>query len=69
LKADRVGYLLVMAKKDYVVGALGSVAEEVKIRSHGSLPETTVPILCYGRKVDPAAYEYNLDITRRFQWD
>jgi phosphonoacetate hydrolase len=69
LKADRIGDLLVLARKDCVVGDLDSVAEDVKIRSHGSLHETTVPILCYGRKVERADYEYNLDITRRFQWD
>jgi hypothetical protein len=28
-----------------------------------------VPILCYGRKVNPADYEYNFDITRRFNYD
>ena len=69
LKPDRIGDLLVLAKKDYVVGDLDSVEENVKLRSHGSLHERTVPILCYGRKVDRAAYEYNLDVTRRFDWD
>jgi phosphonoacetate hydrolase len=69
LNSDRIGDLLVLAKENYVVGDLDELEEDVKLRSHGSLHETTVPILCYGRKVDRAAYEYNLDITRRFPWD
>jgi len=69
LMGSRIGDLLVLAKKDYVVGDLDTVEEDVRLRSHGSLHERTVPILCYGRKVDRAAYEHNLDITRRFDWD
>lgn len=68
LKSDRIGDLLVLAKKDWVVGDLDAVEEGVKVRSHGSMHESTVPILCYGRKVNAAAYEYNMDITRRFEW-
>lgn len=68
LMPSRIGDLLVLAKKDYVVGDLDAIEEDVKLRSHGSLHERTVPILCYGRKVDRADYEYNLDITRRFDW-
>jgi phosphonoacetate hydrolase len=68
LKSDRIGDLLVLAKEDWVVGDLDAVEEDVRIRSHGSIHESTVPILCYGRKVNAAAYEYNLDITRRFEW-
>ena len=69
LMPDRIGDLFVIAKKDYVVGDLDAVEQDVKVRSHGSLHETTVPILCYGRKVKPADYEYNFDITRRFDFD
>jgi phosphonoacetate hydrolase len=69
LKADRIGDLLVLAKKDYVVGDLETVEQDVKVRSHGSLHELTVPILCYGRKVNPTDYQYNFDITRRFNYD
>ena len=69
LKPERIGDLMALAKKEYVVGDLDAVEEEVRLRSHGSLHETVVPILCYGRKVDASQYEYNLDITRRFQWD
>ena len=68
LMPSRIGDLLVLAKKDWVVGDLDAVDEDVKIRSHGSLHERTVPILCYGRKVDAAKYEYNMDVTRRFEW-
>ncbi|HEV2687515.1 MAG TPA: alkaline phosphatase family protein [Bryobacteraceae bacterium] len=68
LKSDRIGDLLALAKKDWVVGDLDVVEEDVKIRSHGSLHESTVPILCYGRKVNGADYEYNLDVTRKFRF-
>ena len=68
LKSDRIGDLLVLAKKDWVVGDLDTVEEDVKLRSHGSLHEATVPILCYGRKVKASEYDYNFDITRRFEW-
>lgn len=67
LKSDRIGDLLVLAKKDWVVGDLDTIEEDVKLRSHGSLHESTVPILCYGRKVSGSEYEYNFDITRRFE--
>jgi phosphonoacetate hydrolase len=69
LKPDRIGDLFVLAKKDWVIGDLDTVEQDVKIRSHGSLHETTVPIICYGRKVNGADYEYNFDITRRFEYD
>ena len=68
LKSDRIGDLLVLARKEWVVGDLDAVEEDVQIRSHGSLHERTVPILCYGRKANQGIYEYNMDITRRFQW-
>src|SRR5579862_3297093 len=69
LKADRIGDLMVLARKDYVIGDLDTVEQDVKVRSHGSLHELTVPILCYGRKVNTADYHYNFDITRRFNYD
>jgi len=69
LKSDRIGDLMVLARESSVYGELENIEEEIKIRSHGSLHETKVPILCYGRKVNPADYEYNMDITRRFQWE
>ena len=69
LKPDRVGDLMVLARESFVYGELENVEEEIQLRSHGSLHETKVPILCYGRKVNAPEYEYNLDITRRFQWE
>jgi phosphonoacetate hydrolase len=69
LKADRIGDLMALTKKDYVLGDLDAVEQDVQVRSHGSLHELTVPILCYGRKVNAAEYEYNFDITRRFNFD
>jgi phosphonoacetate hydrolase len=69
LKSERIGDWMVLARESFVYGELEDVEEKIKIRSHGSLHEATVPILCYGRKVDASQYEYNMDITRRFQWE
>jgi phosphonoacetate hydrolase len=69
LKSERIGDLMVLARENFAYGELENAEEDVHVRTHGSLHETKVPILCYGRKVDPKRYEYNMDITRRFDWD
>lgn len=52
LKADRTGDLYVLAGKHAALGDLKTAREEIRIRTHGSLHETTIPLLVYGRKVD-----------------
>ncbi len=52
-----------------VFGSIERVREEVDIRSHGSRHETRVPIICYGRQVDPSRYTRNIDLTRNFVWE
>lgn len=64
LLASRIGDIFVLAKKDAVYGELDSIRKTVKVRTHGSLHEATVPIFIHGRKVDLSRYEYNLDLTR-----
>jgi phosphonoacetate hydrolase len=66
LMKDRIGDLLVLGARDTAFGDLQAIEESTTIRSHGSLHESKVPILCYGRKVNAADYRYNFDITRRF---
>lgn len=64
LYPDRIGDLLVLAKKDYAFGELGSARERIRIRTHGSRYESSVPIVAYGRKVNLAGLVYNFDLTK-----
>lgn len=69
LHAGRIGDVFLLGAKDVVFGDLDLTREEVRIRSHGSRHETTVPILCYGRSVDRSAYGRSIDLTRNFDWE
>jgi phosphonoacetate hydrolase len=69
LMKGRIGDLLVLGARDTAFGDLQAMEESTTIRSHGSLHESKVPILCYGRKVTASDYQYNFDIARRFSWD
>ena len=64
LRADRIGDLFLLGARHAVFGSLPAVRQEVAVRSHGSRHEQAVPILCYGRRVEDGALEYNLDLTR-----
>jgi len=66
LLPERIGDLMVLARKDALFGELSEPAAEVELRSHGSRHESRVPIigtttLGYG------PYLYNLDVTRAVQ--
>ncbi len=66
LLPERIGDLMVLARKDALFGELSEPAAEVELRSHGSRHESRVPIigtttLGYG------SYLYNLDVTRAVQ--
>ena len=69
LYADRIGDIFLLGEKHVAFGDLEKIREDVAIRSHGSRHEATVPIICYGRKVDAGLYRRNLDLTRNFEWD
>jgi phosphonoacetate hydrolase len=69
LYPGRIGDLLLLAPKDTAFGELDEIREPVSVRSHGSRHEARVPLVAYGRKVDFAAYEYNLDLTRKLVLD
>jgi hypothetical protein len=53
-----------MARRHTVFGQLDAVRKPVKVRTHGSSHEATVPLIAYGRKLDATRYRYNLDLTR-----
>ncbi|MBK9167317.1 MAG: alkaline phosphatase family protein [Bryobacterales bacterium] len=64
LKAGRIGDLFLLGTREIAFGELGRVREPVKVRSHGSRHEATVPL--YGsRKWTGAPPEFNVDLTRR----
>jgi len=69
LHRDRIGDILLLGAKEVVFGDIDRTREEVAIRSHGSRHELTVPILCYGRRVDASAYRLSIDLTRNFAWE
>jgi phosphonoacetate hydrolase len=65
LHRDRIGDIFVLARKDAVFGNLPQIRSATKVRTHGSRHEAAVPLIVHGRKVDLAAYKYNLDLTAR----
>ncbi len=67
LHPQRIGDLLLLAAKDTVFGELEQPRQAVRIRSHGSRHESSVPLIVCGRKVDMRNYRYNLDITRNLE--
>jgi phosphonoacetate hydrolase len=67
LKADRTGDLYVLAAKHAALGELKTEREEIKIRTHGSLHETTIPLLVYGRK--PGELKTLVDLTAGRNWE
>jgi phosphonoacetate hydrolase len=69
LHAGRIGDLFVLGGPRVVFGDIDEPREQVAIRSHGSRHESTVPIVCYGRRFEAAAYRRSIDITRNFEWE
>jgi phosphonoacetate hydrolase len=67
LAPKRIGDLMVLAQKGVAFGAREREREAVSVRSHGSRYESAVPIIAWGRKFEPGAYRYNLDITRNLE--
>lgn len=61
LMEDRIGDIFVLGDKDTVFGEFETVKVPVKVRSHGSLHESAVPIIAYGSKMKVSC-QRNLDI-------
>jgi len=68
LMEDRIGDIFVLGNKDYFFGHFRSAKVSVNIRSHGSLHESTVPIISYVRKKG-ADYMKNFDIVASLEMD
>ena len=69
LQPERIGDIFLLGERPVVFGSLPETREEVDIRSHGSLHEQAVPIVCYGRPVDASRYRRNVDLARNFEWE
>ena len=64
LMPNRIGDLFVLGAKQMAFGSLPVVRESIAIRSHGSLHESAIPLVWYGRKLSPESLQYNFDLTR-----
>jgi phosphonoacetate hydrolase len=66
LMEERIGDALVLGDKDTVFGTFEKREIQVHVRSHGSLHESTVPIIVYGSRAK-RTYGRNMDITASIQ--
>lgn len=68
LMAKRTGDLFLLGDKVTALGALEEVRRPVSVRTHGSLHETQVPLLMYGRK-PRGRVEKTVDLTSARAWE
>lgn len=68
LHAERIGDIFLLGQQHVTFGNIEKTRQEINLRSHGSRHEQKIPILCYGRRVNPQLYQMNLDVTRNFVW-
>lgn len=64
LMPDRIGDIVVMGEKDVVFGNPEEVEMPDNLRSHGSLHETTVPIIGHNGDFDGFTFQENRDVGR-----
>ena len=64
LHSDRIGDVVVTGEKDVVFGDPSEVSMPPRLRTHGSLHETRVPILGYNGAFDGFGFEENRDVGR-----
>jgi phosphonoacetate hydrolase len=67
LLASRTGDLFVLGQRDAALGALDVARREVNVRTHGSVHETRIPLLVYGRAA--AKLETLVDLTASRAWE
>jgi phosphonoacetate hydrolase len=67
LMASRTGDLYVLGDRHTALGTLDAPRREVKVRTHGSLHETKIPLLVHGRKL--ATLETIVDLTAARAWE
>ena len=64
LMAKRIGDIMVLGSADVVFGDPGEVTMPPTLRSHGSLHEERVPIICYGATLNGFEFRENKDLGR-----
>lgn len=64
LMKDRIGDLFLLARRTAVFGELPELRKPVRVRTHGSRHEASVPLISSARGIDWSRYRYNLDLTR-----
>ena len=64
LMANRIGDIMVLGSADVVFGDPGEVTMPPTLRSHGSLHEERVPIICYGAAFNGFEFRENKDLGR-----
>ena len=74
LHPERIGDLMVLGDEDTVFGPLDRATEELPrgFRTHGSLHESTVPLVVYNARVDPSKqdeYTSNFHLTRHISFE
>jgi phosphonoacetate hydrolase len=69
LDSGRIGDLFVIADKQSALGLLPETRQAVKVRTHGSLHEVDVPLLVWGRKIDPAKLQTSIDLSKDRLWE
>jgi phosphonoacetate hydrolase len=74
LMPERIGELVVLGDKETVFGETETESEELPptLRTHGSLHETTIPLVIYnasGSVPDADQFRYNFDMTRTLYRD
>ena len=67
LMPERTGDLFVLADRDTALGDIPRRRVNVKVRTHGSLHETRIPLLAYGRK--HGLLESSVDLTATRPWE
>lgn len=67
LLPERTGDLFVLANRDTALGEIPRRRVNVKVRTHGSLHETRIPLLVYGRK--PGSLVSSVDLTATRLWE
>jgi len=67
LLPERTGDLFVLADRDTALGEIPRRRVNVKVRTHGSLHETQIPLLLYGTK--PRPLESSVDLTAGRLWE
>lgn len=67
LLPERTGDLFVLADRDTALGEIPRRRVNIRVRTHGSLHESQIPLLVYGRR--PEVLENSVDLTAKRPWE